>query len=39
MIDLSRQPRKQETEPEDWQIVMLIIAVVLWGIILIGSML
>lgn len=30
--------KKQDNEPEDWQIVQLVICVILWSIIIIGSM-
>ena len=38
MIDLSREPRKQDQDPEDSQIAMLILCVVLWTAIIIGVM-
>ena len=38
MIDLSREPRKQDQDPTPEQIAMLIICVVMWTVIILGSM-
>ena len=38
MIDLSRTPKPQQTDPDGLMIIWLIIVIAIWLIILIGSM-
>lgn len=38
MIDLSREPQKREPEPSAEQIVMLVLCIMMWTVIIVGSM-